>query len=468
MPPSDTSAADAAIPSENGGPPVNGGGKARQPLAKRLAAAFGVFFERRVLVILFLGFTSGLPLALSGSTLAIRMTDVGVNLGTVGLFSLVGIPYTIKFLWAPLVDAIRIPVLTRLLGRRRGWLVFSQMLLMAAIVYLGLIDPIIDPWFVALGAVLVAAASATQDIVIDAFRVESLKTEEQAAGMAWFVSAYRIGMLISTAGCVALVAALEASGVDTVEGWSMAYTAMAGLVLIGTAAAIVGREPAEPEGTADDVNPITRLGRTAFDAFSEFLMRKDALAILAFVVLYKFCDAFAGVMTGPFVITIGFDKAAYAGIVKGVGLFAVLAGGFAGGLMLKALPMITMLWIAGILQMSSNLVFSWQAIVGVNNAALAVTIAVENFTGGIGTVIFVAYISGLCNDARHTATQFALLTALAAVGRTVLSATAGYAALAVGWVTFFALTALAAIPGLVLLWWLQRRGHFAGMRPKPV
>ncbi|MEJ8570891.1 AmpG family muropeptide MFS transporter [Microbaculum marinum] len=459
MPPNNTSATQTA-----GSPPPGSG--AHKPLGERLAAAFAVFFQRRVLIILFLGFSSGLPLALSGSTLAIRMTDVGVDLGTIGLFSLAGLPYTIKFLWAPLVDAIRIPVLSRLLGRRRGWLIFSQILLMAAIVYLGFTDPVAAPWFVALGALLVAAASATQDIVIDAFRVESLKTEEQAAGMAWFVSAYRVGMLVSTAGCVAMVAWLEASGVDTTAGWSWAYAAMACLVLIGAAAALFGLEPTEPEGTATDENPITRVGRTAVDAFSEFLMRKDAIVILAFVVLYKFCDAFAGVMTGPFVITIGFDKAAYAGIVKGVGLFAVLAGGFAGGLMLKAVPMVTMLWIAGFLQMASNLVFSWQAIVGVNNAALAVTIAVENFTGGIGTVIFVAYISGLCNDARHTATQFALLTALAAVGRTVLSAQAGYAAEAVGWVTFFGITALAGIPGLLLLWWLQMRGHFAERRER--
>lgn len=451
MPPSDTSSAGT----------VAAAVEARKPLGERLVAALAVFLERRVLVILFLGFSSGLPLALSGSTLAIRMTDVGVDLGTIGLFSLVGLPYTIKFLWAPLVDAIRIPVLAPLLGRRRGWLVFSQMLLMAAIVYLGFVDPLVDPWHVALGAVMVAAASATQDIVIDAFRVESLKTDEQAAGMAWFVSAYRIGMLVSTAGCVALVAWLEADGVDTTAGWSWAYAAMACLVLIGTGAALVGREPAEPDGTAQDANPVARIGRTAFDAFAEFLSRKDAIAVLTFVVLYKFCDAFAGVMTGPFVISIGFDKLAYAGIVKGVGLFAVLAGGFAGGFMLRAMPMIAMLWIAGILQMASNLVFCWQAIVGVNNSALALTIAVENFTGGIGTVIFVAYISSLCRDARHTATQFALLTALAAVGRTFLSANAGYAAEWFGWVTFFAITALAAIPGLALLWWLQQRGHFA-------
>jgi len=452
----------AATGAEEGAGPVP---PPKKPLGDRLSAALAVFLERRVLVILFLGFSSGLPLALSASTLGIRMTDVGVDLGTIGLFSLAGLPYTIKFLWAPLVDAIRIPVLTPLLGRRRGWLIFSQILLMGAIVYLGFVDPLVDPWFVALGAVLVAAASATQDIVIDAFRVESLETDEQAAGMAWFVSAYRVGMLISTAGCVSLVAILEGYGFDTTRGWSWAYAAMAVLVLIGMGAALAGREPAEPEGMADDDNAALRVGRTAVDAFTEFLSRRDAIAVLLFVVLYKFCDAFAGVMTGPFVISIGFDKLSYAGIVKGVGLVAALAGGFAGGFMLRAFSMISMLWFAGILQMASNLVFCWQAIVGVNNSALAVTIAVENFTGGIGTVIFVAYISSLCNDARHTATQFALLTALAAVGRTVLAANAGYAAEAFGWVTFFAITAVAAVPGLVLLWWLQMRDHFD--KPKP-
>lgn len=439
---------------------------ARQPpLGRRLVAGLRVFLEPRVLVILFLGFTSGLPLALSGSTLAIRMTDVGVDLGTIGLFSLAGLPYTIKFLWAPLVDAIRIPVLSRLLGRRRGWLVFSQMLLIGAIVHLGMLDPLADPWLVALGAVMVAVASATQDIVIDAFRVESLRPEEQAAGMAWFVSAYRVGMLVSTAGCVGLVAWLELSGRDTARGWSWAYVAMAGLVLVGIAASLAGREPAEPEAAALTADPLARLGRTAVDAFAEFLMRRNALAVLLFVVLFKFCDALAGVMTGPFVISIGFDKAAYAGIVKGVGLAAALAGGFAGGVLARAVPIVGALWIAGLLQMASNLAFSWQAIVGVDHAALAATIAVENFTGGVGTVIFVAYISSLCRDARHTATQFALLTALAAVGRTILSSSAGYAAEAVGWVAFFAATALAAIPGLALLWWLERRGHFVGPPP---
>lgn len=448
--------------------------KASRP--DRFRAALAVFLKRRVLIVLFLGFASGLPLALSGSTLALRMADQGVDLSTIGLFSLAGIPYTIKFLWAPIVDATRVPVLSRLLGRRRGWLIFSQLLLIAAILYLGWLDPTLMPWAVAFGAVLVAIASATQDIVIDAFRVESLPDEEQAAGMAWFVSAYRVGMLASTAGAALLVTALQLRGLALEDAWGWAYAGMAGLVVIGMVTTLVatepGREaseaPARPGEThlgeipAPEKNAVLRVAATAYAAFHEFLTRPDALAILLFVVLYKFCDAFAGVMTAPFVLDIGFSKAAYAGIVKGVGFGAALIGGFAGGAMARALPMYRALWIAGLLQMASNLVFSWQAMVGPELWALSVTIAVENFTGGLGTVVFVAYISSLCTDARHTATQYALLAALSAVGRTVLAATSGYAAEAVGWVAFFAVTALAAVPGLALLWWLgARRGHFA-------
>lgn len=430
------------------------------------AEALSVYLRPRVLIILLLGFSSGLPLALSGGTLAIWMTDRGVDLGTIGLFSLVGLPYTIKFLWAPVVDALRVPLLSRALGRRRGWLVFSQLVLAAAIVFLGSLDPVAAPFMVALGAVIVAAASATQDIVIDAFRVESLDTSEQAAGMASYVFAYRIGMLVSGAGVIALVAWLEASGVAKDQVWFWGYVAAAIFVAVGLAASLLAKEPAAPaevQAVAKDRNPIARLWTTAFEAFHEFLTRDAAIVVLLFVLLFKFCDAFAGVLTGPFVISIGFDKAAYAGIVKGVGLAAVLVGGIAGGVVARALPLVTSLWLAAFLQMASNLVFVWQAWVGVNHAALTATIIVENFTGAVGTVIFVAYLSALCQDRMHTATQFALLTALAAVGRTTLASGGGFLAEATGWEVFFTITALSAIPSLFLLAWLQRRGHFSAL-----
>lgn len=429
---------------------------------ERIRQVITVYTERRVLIILFLGFSSGLPLALSGSTLAIWMVDRGLDLGAIGLFSLTGLPYTVKFLWAPLVDAWHIPVLSRLLGRRRAWIVFSQILLIGTILFLGSLDPLAMPALVAMAAVMLAIASATQDIVIDAFRVESLDIDQQAAGMAVFVPAYRVGMLAATAGVIGFVAWLEGTGVGIGNVWFFGYTLMAMLVLVGTGAALLAFEPRTHVDPAieDGETPLVRLARTAYGAFSDFLGRPHVWAILLFVLLFKFCDALAGVMTGPFVIRIGFDKAAYATIVQGVGFAAVLLGGFAGGLIARALPMTTLLWTAAILQMTSNLVFSWLAWVGTNNTALAVAITVENFAGGIGTVIFVAYLSSLCTNPLHTATQFALLSAIAAIGRTVLASFGGFIADATGWILFFIITALAGIPALALLAYLQAKGHF--------
>jgi MFS transporter, PAT family, beta-lactamase induction signal transducer AmpG len=205
---------------------------------------------------------------------------------------------------------------------------------------------------------------------------------------------------------------------------------------------------------------------TARDAFSDFLSRDAALAALAFVVLYKLCDALAGAMTAPFVLTgLGYDKATYAAIVKGLGLAALLIGGFAGGAVARALPLVTALWLGAILQMISNLAFVWLWYQPPSAWALAVAMVLENFTGAIGTVIFVAYLSALCGNRLHTATQFALLTALSAVGRTVLASGGGYVAEAAGWVLFFVVTALSAIPSLILLWWLQQRKHFDQLGP---
>jgi PAT family beta-lactamase induction signal transducer AmpG len=398
--------------------------------------AVAVYFKPRVLIVLLLGFASGLPLALSTSTLAVWMTERGIDLGTIGLFALVGLPYNFKFIWAPLVDALDIPYLSRRLGRRRGWLIFSQLLLIAAITFLGRCNPETSIGLVVVAAVLLAAASATQDIVIDAFRVESLEVNEQAAGMAGYVAAYRIGMLVSGAGVLALVALLEHLGVARNSVWAWGYGAAAALMVVGLGATLFAIEPAPPqEKRAADA--LSRVALTAVEAFREFLTRDAALVILLFVLLYKFCDAFAGVLTAPFVIDIGFDKATYAGIVKGVGLAAALIGGFAGGTLARALPLAPSLWIGAILQMASNLGFCALAVIGASVPALTVVIIVENFTGAIGTVIFVAYLSALCQNRAHTATQFALLTALAAVGRTTLASGGGFVAEATGWVAFF-------------------------------
>ncbi len=433
-----------------------------------LTETVAVYLKPRVLVIMFLGFSSGLPLALSGSTLLVWMTEAGVNLGTIGLFALVGTPYTIKFLWAPLIDALDVPLLSRRFGRRRGWLLLSQFLLMAAIVFLGLCDPSVSPLPVAIGALLVATASATQDIVVDAFRVESLDESEQAAGMASYVAAYRIGMLVSTAGALFLVSGFQGVGLAHNAAWSAGYAAMAVLVLIGVVTTLVAREPEKSASAAAAQARETSLQRVveaAVGAFSEFLSRDLALAALAFVILFKFTDALSGAMTAPFVIELGFSRNEYAAIIKGVGLAATLIGGFAGGSLARAFSIPASLWIGGLAQGFANLAFSWQAVLGHNAAWLTFAIVAENFTSAVGTVIFVAYLSALCRNPLHTATQYALLTALAAFGRTYLSSAAGFIAAATGWAWFFAICAVAGLPALALLALLQHRGHFDGLAP---
>ena len=434
-------------------------------------SAWSVYFRPRVLVVMFLGFSSGLPLALSGSTLAVWMRESGTSLEIIGLIlGVVGTPYTIKFLWAPLVDALDVPLLSSRLGRRRGWLVLSQLLLIAAIVLLAFCDPAVSPpWLIVAGALLVATASATQDIVIDAFRVESLAENEQAAGMASYVAAYRIGMLASTAGALFLVSGFEAFGYARSAAWTWGYIATSALVVIGILATLVATEPAKSaaaNAAHAGERPLMRVVHAAIGAFSEFLSREMALFILAFVVLFKFTDALAGVMTAPFVIDLGFSRNEYAAIIKGVGLAATLIGGFAGGMVARAYPLSTSLWIGGTLQATANLAFSWQATRGYDIGWLTFAIVAENFTSAIGTVIFVAYLSALCKNPLHTATQFALLTALSAIGRTYLSAGAGFIAAATGWAAFFAICALAAIPSLLLLAWLQARGHFGALERK--
>src|SRR5712691_4008286 len=440
------------------------------PARPSFAEALAVYLKPRVLIVLFLGFSAGLPLALSGSTLRLWMRQSGVDLETIGLFALVGTPYTIKFLWAPVVDALDVPLFSALLGRRRGWLVFSQVLMIAAIVLLGFCDPAKLAWYIVFGtAFLVATAAATQDIIIDAFRIESLPESEQAAGMASYVAAYRIGMLASTAGALLLVSGFRELTFDLGTAWMLGYLAMAALVLVGIATALIATEPEKSAAAATDhaaharEDPFKRVAATMLSALRDFLALDVALVALAFVVLFKFTDAFAGVMTESFVLDLGFSLAEYAVIIKGVGLAATLLGGFAGGFVARACSLATSLWIGGILQGLANLAFSAQALVGHNAAMLTFAIIAENFTSAIGTVIFVAYLSGLCRNPLHTATQYALLTAFSAFGRTYLSAGAGYVAAPTGWFWFFIICVAVALPSLLLLAWLQRRGHFASL-----
>jgi PAT family beta-lactamase induction signal transducer AmpG len=433
-----------------------------------IADTLAVYLQRRVLVVLLLGFSSGLPIVLVGSTLQAWMKQSGIDIKTIGLFAAVAVPYNVKFLWAPLVDALDVPVLGRLLGRRRAWLLLSQAWLMAAIACLGLCDPAISAFLVAIGALVVATASATQDIVVDAFRVESLPENEQAAGMASYVAAYRIGALISGAGALFLVAAFE-SEFGGRGAWTACYAVMAVLVLIGVLGTLLAREPASSAAAEADhalpahKNSLKRAFSSALDAFRDFLARHLAIAALAFVALFKLADALAFALLTPFVLDLGFSLTQLATIRNGVGFVVAVLGGFAGGLVARALPLSISLWIGGILQTIMILAFSWQAVVGKSLTWLTFTTTIEFFTDAVGTVIFVAYLSALCSNPLYTATQFALLTALAALGRNVFALPTGYIAHAVGWAWFFVICALAGLPALILLAWLQTRRHFDGL-----
>jgi PAT family beta-lactamase induction signal transducer AmpG len=433
-----------------------------------IADTLAVYLQRRVLVVLLLGFSSGLPIVLVGSTLQAWMKQSGIDIKTIGLFAAVAVPYNVKFLWAPLVDSLDVPVLGRLLGRRRAWLLLSQAWLMAAIACLGLCDPAISAFLVAIGALVVATASATQDIVVDAFRVESLPENEQAAGMASYVAAYRVGALISGAGALFLVATFE-SEFGGRGAWTACYAVMAVLVLIGVLGTLLAREPASSAAAEADhalpahKNSLKRAFSSALDAFRDFLARHLAIAALAFVALFKLADALAFALLTPFVLDLGFSLTQLATIRNGVGFVVAVLGGFAGGLVARALPLSISLWIGGILQTIMILAFSWQAVVGKSLTWLTFTTTIEFFTDAVGTVIFVAYLSALCSNPLYTATQFALLTALAALGRNVFALPTGYIAHAVGWAWFFVICALAGLPALILLAWLQTRRHFDGL-----
>lgn len=426
--------------------------------------AVGVYRDPRVAFLVLFGFSSGLPLALTASTLSTWLADVGVSLTAIGFFAAVATPYSLKFLWAPLVDRIRLPVLANLLGHRRSWMILIQGLLIAAITALGGSNPTETPEVTAALAVLVAFLSATQDIVIDAYRVEILKRDQYAAGAATTVFGYRIAMLVSGAGALFLADQMA---------WEAVYVIMAGVQGVGVVAVLLNPEPAAngretlaKEGamaarlTGRRERAVAWLYMAVVAPFHEFMTRsgiKTAVVILVFVVFYKFGDALAGTMTNPFLIRIGFTKSEIAEVVKLFGFVATLVGLAIGGVLVKAMGLFRALLLCGVLQLVSNLVFAVQAKLGADLGFLAVTIGFENLAGGMGSAVFIAYISALCNLA-FTATQYALLSSLAVVGRTMLSTGGGALADAVGWVDFFILTAVAAVPGILILFALQKLG----------
>jgi MFS transporter, PAT family, beta-lactamase induction signal transducer AmpG len=402
-----------------------------------------------------MGFSSGLPFALTGATLSLRLADIGVSLTAIGLFTLVRFSYSCKFLWSPLIDRLPIPLLTARLGRRRSWALAIQAALALAILALGATDPRTSPWSTALAAVVVAFLSASQDIVIDAYRIELLLPEQQGAGAAATQWGYRFGMLASGAG--ALYAA-------SFGGWTFAYTLMAGLMLVGMAAVCLTWEPAgaagfEPIPGGNAAERLMRwLGRAIFAPFADLVGRNGAaglVLILLFTVLYKFGEAIAGTMSNPLYVLLGFTKVEIATVAKIYGVGATLAGVALGGVLVLRLGVLRALLISGVLQMLSNLMYILQVQVGHDLPILALTIGAENLTNGMGSAAFVAYLSGLCS-VDFTATQYALLSSLAMISVNVLSASGGFLVDQLGWTLFFILATAACLPGLGLLLWIMR------------
>lgn len=410
----------------------------RMPLSQMLR----VFLSWRMLVAFLMGFACGLPLLLTGSVLQAWMAIEGVDLRTIGLFALVGLPYTVKFLWAPLLDRFTPP----LFGRRRGWLLLAQGGLIVSLIWLGMSNPAENLWIVALLAFLVTFFSASQDIVVDAYRREDLADEELGLGSSLYVNGYRVGMLLAGSGGLILA--------DFIP-FSTVYLLMALTMGLGLITTLLAREPKVAAGT-----PVT-LKEAVVEPFREYFQRPEALLFLLFILFYKVGDTMAATMTTPFYLQVGFTMSEIGAVVKLFGFWATIGGGLLGGLLILRWGIYRSLWVFGILQGVSTAGFAILVWSGNSVSWLAAVIAFENLSSGMGTAAFVAFMASLTNK-RFTATQYALLSSLMGIPRVFAGASTGFLVEITGWVWFFILCSLIAIPGLLLL----RR--FAAVRnPQP-
>lgn len=390
-----------------------------------------VVFSGRMLVAFLMGFSCGLPLLLTISLLQAWMKDEGVDLTVIGMMALVGLPYTVKFLWAPFLDRFVPPFL----GRRRGWLLTAQVALIFSILGLALTDPGNHPWMVAVAAFLVTFFSASQDIVVDAYRREDLPDEELGLGSSLYVNGYRVGMLLASGGGLIMADYMP---------FSLVYVIMAACVLPGVITTLLAPEPEVPAGTPKNMK------EAVFDPLIEYFSRRGAIWMLAFILFYKIGDTMASAMTTPFYLDIGFSKTEIGAIVKLFGFWATVAGSLTGGVLMLRLGINRSLWVFGVLQALSTAGFALLARIGYSIPALSGVIAFENLSSGMGTSAFIAFIGSITNK-RFTATQYALLTSLIGVPRVLASAPTGFLAKNLGWEVFFIVCTIIAVPGLLLL-----------------
>ena len=416
--------------------------------------SIAVYTDHRVLLILLLGFASGLPLLLTFSTLSAWLATAGVRRAAIGAFALVGTPYAFKFVWSPLIDRLPPPFP---LGRRRGWGIAIQIALIAALLALGMCEPKRHLAFMGVLALLVAFLSASQDIVIDAWRVEILPLDLQGPGAGMIQTGYRIAMLVSGAGALVIAARV---------GWFAAYATMAALLVVGVLVFLFGPEPAlaaetvyaaRTKGNTGARDVVSHwLSTAVIGPFEDFMRRPIWPVILVFVLGYKLGEAMAGVMATPLYISLGFSLDEIAAVSKLVGFFATVAGALIGGLLTVRFGILRSLLVCGVLQSAGNLFYVLQAVGGHRIAYLALCVTAENLTGAMAGAALVGYLSSLCSPA-FTATQYALLSSLAAVGRTLVASSGGVLSEALGWVPFFLLTTIVTFPALFLLVWISRR-----------
>ncbi|WP_319589119.1 AmpG family muropeptide MFS transporter [uncultured Desulfobulbus sp.] len=388
-------------------------------------------FSPRMLVAFLMGFSCGAPLLLTSTVLQAWMTEQGVDLTVIGFFSLVGLPYTLKFLWAPIFDRFTLPFL----GRRRGWMLLMQLTLILALIGLGLTDPGQTPWLVALAAFFVTFFSASQDIVVDAYRREDLSDNQLGLGSSFYVNGYRVGMLLAGSGGLILADYLS---------FDQVYLLMAASLLVGIVTTLVCREPPLTRGTPRNFR------EAVVEPFVDYFNRDRALLLLLFILLYKIGDQMASTLTTPFYLDLGFSKTQIGAVAKLFGFWSTIVGGLVGGTILLRIGIIKSLWIFGILQAVSILSFSALALMGNTITGLIVAIVLEQLTSGMGTCAYVAYMASLTNK-KFTATQYALLSSCMGIPRVIIAAPAGWLAELVGWPLFFFGCAVAAIPGLLLL-----------------
>ena len=390
-----------------------------------------IIFSPRMLITFLMGFSCGLPLLLTLSVLQVWMRKEGVDLATIGMMALVGLPYTLKFLWSPLLD--RYTPLA--LGRRRGWMLIAQVLLAVAIAGMGLSNPSHNPWILAFLSFLVTFFSATQDSVVDAYRREHLPESELGLGSTLYVNGYRIGLLLASGG--GLILADQTS-------FPIVYLVMAGCMSIGILTTLFSPEPPTVQG-----QPKT-LRDAVVEPFMDYFKREKSIIMLGFILFYKLGDILASAMSSPFYVDLGFSPTEIGVTVKLFGFWATLIGGLLGGVIIVKIGIYRSLWIFGFLQMVSISGFTVLSQIGHSAFWLAGVIAFENLSAGMGTSAFIAFMASLTNR-RFTATQYSLLTSLMGVPRVILSAPTGILAEKLGWFQFFIFATLMAIPGLVLL-----------------